>query len=409
MRNLSRVHTLIVALITAAGLLAGTAGPALADPPSGTSPRATDAVSVGDDTTQYLLDQLSYDYDAAHLGSDPLLYSWDAFNPVTGAIGDEITTKADCPALTRPNGSAPGIGALDANAAVPGSPGNYCIDFARSSAARNTSDPPYAPGGVAFVALAGDAVTWASRDAASGGTDAPQSLTTAQLVKIFECADTNWDQVGGKNAPIEAFLPQISSGTRQFFLTALGGGVTPITPGSCVSDAGNTLEENEGVDPVLDSPEAIFPYSVGEFIAQAYNSQPCPSDARSNCTSPGPCITDSGTVNRFGCDVTGFLQLDEVDGSNPATPWPLKAGSKNVVINTSFDLSFQRTLYDVVRYDPNTADHIPGPEPGTPGGINLEQFLGASGWACTSTTARKDIEDYGFLATWRLSTCGTTS
>jgi ABC-type phosphate transport system substrate-binding protein len=408
-RNLSRVRTLTVALITVAGLLAGTAGPALADPPSGTSPRATDAVGVGDDTTQYLLDQLSYDYDAMHPGSDPLLYSWDAFNPVTGAVGDEITTKADCPALARPNGSAPGIAALAANVTVPASPGNYCVDFARSSAARTVSDPPYAPGGVAFVALAGDAVTWASRDAASGGTDAPASLTAAQLAKIFECTDTNLDQVGGKNAPIEAFLPQVYSGTRQFFLTALGSGGTPITPGSCVSDAGNTLEENEGIDPVLDSPEVIFPYSVGDFIAQAYSSQPCPGDARMDCTSPGPCISSSGTVNRYGCDVTGVLQLNEIGGSNPTTPWPLTAGSKNVAINPSFNLTFQGTLYDVVRYDPHTTDHIPGPEPGAPGGINLEQFFGAGGWACTGTTAHKDIENYGFLPTWKLSTCGTTS
>jgi hypothetical protein len=67
------------------------------------------------------------------------------------------------------------------------------------------------------------------------------------------------------------------------------------------------------------------------------------------------------------------------------------------------------TVYDVVRYDANTTDHIPGSESGAPGGINLEQFLGASGWACTNSTARTDIKAYGFLSAWKLSTCGATN
>jgi hypothetical protein len=58
-----------------------------------------------------------------------------------------------------------------------------------------------------------------------------------------------------------------------------------------------------------------------------------------------------------------------------------------------------------VRYDPNTADHIPGGEAGSPGGINLEQFFGASGYAC-SKAEETTIKDYGFLPKWKLSTCG---
>src|SRR5215813_8711099 len=97
----------------------------------------------------------------------------------------------------------------------------------------------------------GDAITWATQTV----TAAPKTLTPAQLSAIFTCADTNWSQVGGKNAPIKAFLPQAGSGTLSFWETALG-----ITPGPCVSDAGNTLEENEGVNPVLNNPGTIFIY-----------------------------------------------------------------------------------------------------------------------------------------------------
>ncbi len=100
---------------------------------------------------------------------------------------------------------------------------------------RGSSDPPYAPGGVAFTALAGDAVDWATPST----TDAPKTLTPAQLNAIYTCTDTNWNQVGGKNAPIQPFLPQSGAGTLTFWLAAIG--VT--TPGPCVSNDNNTLEQ----------------------------------------------------------------------------------------------------------------------------------------------------------------------
>jgi ABC-type phosphate transport system substrate-binding protein len=410
MRLLSKF---LAGAVATATLVTLTAGSALADPPSGTVPRATDAVGVGANTTEYLFDQLSNEYNGGHKGGDPLLYSWDATNPTTGAIGDQIVTKAGCASIARPDGTGQGKSALEANARPSGNTTNYCIDFARASSGRTSSDPPYAAGGIAFVALAGDAVTWAARNAASGGTDAPANLSVKQLTEIFECTVTNWKQVGGKSAPIEAYLPQTSSGTRSFWLLALGGGTTPITPGSCVSDLpteadpDGTLEENEGNNTVFDSPEAIFIYSVGDYIAQAYHSATCSNNPDCGFPSAPECTPAKGQ-NEFGCNLTGYLGLGEIAKTDPATPWPLTSTSKDVHINSKFDIAFQRSLYDVVRYDPNTTDHIPGSESGAIGGINLEQFFGASGYVCTNKTAQAEIRDYGFLAKWSLSTCGTT-
>lgn len=115
------------------------------------------------------------------------------------------------------------------------------------------------------------------------------------------------------------------------------------------------------------------------------------------------------------------MQLGDVNGSNPVAGGPPTRvpGTPAVkcpkcVINQKFPIAFQRTLYDVVRYDASTTDHIPGPEAGAPGGINLEQFFSAAnasvpGWACTSATAATDIKNYGFLPVWKLSTCGAVS
>jgi ABC-type phosphate transport system substrate-binding protein len=392
MRMLSKI---LAGSAAAAAMVAIVAGPALADPPSGVTPRANDVVGVGSDTTQFILDQLSTDYNAAHSGAKRLLYSWDAVPQ-----GQTITVKAggvnnDC-TIVRPTGSSAGIAALEANATVSGGTG-FCIDFARSSRARSTSDPACASGGICFVALGGDAVTWADRSAASGGTNAPATLTLSQLKKIYLCQVSNWSQVGGASAPIHAFLPQTSSGTRAFFLTALGGG-TPITPGSCVSTDNNTLIENEGVAPVLNDPDAVFPYSVGDFIAQVYHSAQC---STSNCNYPNaPTCTPATGQNLFGCDLHGVLTVNPIGSSKPTSPWPLPAppcgGSGQPtcpVINKFFNASFQRVIYDVVRFDGSTPDHIPA---------YLEKFFAAStattkGWVCNSTKAKADLKNYGFL------------
>jgi hypothetical protein len=91
----------------------------------------------------------------------------------------------------------------------------------------------------------------------------------------------------------------------------------------------------------------------------------------------------------------------EISGVSPTT-----GGGAHTAINRLFPSSFVADLYVVVPYDPHTFDHIPGPEPGAPGGVNLESIFGASGWVCTSATARHDVQAYGFVP---LPACGSTS
>jgi ABC-type phosphate transport system substrate-binding protein len=286
---------------------------------------------------------------------------------------------------------------------------DYCIDFAGASMPRDSADPACETGGDCFVSLGLDAVTYATRDAASGGTDAPDNLTSAQLAKIYECKDTNWKQVGGPNAQIEAYLPYTGDGTRDYFLVALGGGQEAITPGSCVSDLatpsnpGGTLASNEGINPALDSPEAIAPYSVAAYIAQGYHSAAC---TKADCAEVGPTTLPckpTGSENRFSCAENGVLGLNEINGIAPAKPWPLPAPPASPVINTKFPRPFQYVVSDVVRYDGDTADRIPpGLEP-----MFAAKTASSPGFACTSAKARKDIEDYGFLPSFpRLGACG---
>jgi ABC-type phosphate transport system substrate-binding protein len=379
MRTLTRV---IVGVATAAAAVTMAVAPAMADPNPGTVPKPNNIVGVGSDTIQNVMDQFSHDYNATHTANK--LYSWDATNPKTGAVGDSIVTKSGCAAIPRPDGSSAGITALTTeNAKTSGDP---CMDFARSSRDRTATDPPYASGGIAFVDLAGDAVTWA----ANSTTNAPANLTTAQLVKIYECTDTNWSQVGGKSGTIKAFLPQSGSGTRAFFLTALGGGVTPITPGPCVSSPA-TLEENEGVNPLLAGPDTIFPFSIGKWIAEADHSATCFNKA---CTanSAGKVCTPKSGQNLYGCNTHGTMVLEKLNGKAPTT-----GSGTSQKINSGFSAAFIRTLFEVVPYTASTTDHI---------STKLEPFFGHKGWVCANGTAKTDLLDYGFIV--HTATCGNT-
>ena len=364
------------------------------------APPENAATGLGAQTQQSLVDQFSGDYNTT-LSSSTLshLYNWDAINPETGVGGDTITVKQNCTAFPRPNGSSAGIKQLATFATTSDNHSIYCDNFANSSRPRGSTDPALAPGGVAFVALAGDAVTWS---APAVNTAAPASLTPQQLNEIFTCSVSTWNQVGGSSSQaIAPFLPQSGSGTLTFFLAAIG--VT--TPGPCVSTGNptNTLEENEGDNSVLNNPGAIFIYSVGDWIAQKFHSPAC---THAGCTGTIPPCSPQKGKNEFGCNVDGAgttqgaEKLGQINGTKPTTG--SGAGTK---INPAFDATFDRTLYEVVPYDANTSDHIPG---GTNpvGGVNLEKIFGATGWACTNGTAKLDIKNYGFEP---IGSCGSTS
>jgi phosphate transport system substrate-binding protein len=400
-----RKTTASIAVTAAAALAAGlaptlVASTALADPINSTgktvTPQSYDVVGVGSNTDEYLFDQLSLDYNATvktHNANHPYFYSWDATPPSNpnDAATTYITPKAGCSSTTvRPNGSGAGLTALDENT-FDGKTGHYCIDYARTSSGRSSKAPKEGPGGVIYVPAAEDAVTWAVRDtgAAKGQpeTYAPKSLTLAQLTGIFDCKYTNWDQVGGKAGKIDVYIPQSNSGTLSFWLKALG----LSAAGSCAADtykSGKTtvlIEENQGESAVFDSPNAVFIYSVADWIAQKYHS-----------AAAGKKPTSS--QNRFGIDDVGYLGVQDVKAGS--TVYSPVTTAKVPTINASFKATtLTRIIYDILRWTDETPDHILA---------RLEPFFAAKtakvkGYVCANPTATKAIEDYGFLTT---SQCG---
>jgi ABC-type phosphate transport system substrate-binding protein len=379
MRKLIQIAASTAVVVSTTVLAMGGIGTALADPPGGVTPKETDVVGVGSDTTEYLADQLAFDYNKSH-STGPKLYSWDATNPQTGAIGDSITTKAGCTAIPRPDGGSAGIMALEANAKTADGK-HFCIDYVNNTRPRASTDPAKAPGGIVFVTIGKDAISYAT----NATTNAPGNLTTAQLNAIYTCTATTWTAVGGSSsATIQAFLPQSGSGLRSAFLKDIG----VSTPGACTN---SSVQQNEGVDPQFASnPNAIVPYSVGKYIAQVFHSAKC---LNASCTG-SPACKPTKAQNRFGCDAHGNFVLHQINGSKPTV-----GTGTNTLINPKYTPKFLLALSVVVRWA-NTPDNIPK---------YLDRFFGSAsrhGWICSSTTAAQDIHNYGDLTT---PFCGTGS
>ncbi|BAJ26879.1 MULTISPECIES: substrate-binding domain-containing protein [Kitasatospora] len=340
MRHTAAKAFAALAMTTAA--LATVSVPAMADPT--VTPAAQDIVGAGSDTTQALLNQLSSDYNATIPATTPHLYSWDA----TGS--SSITPKTGASTILRPNGSGAGISALNANTSA-------TLDFARSSRPRSASDPST----ILFVAFAKDAVTWS---APSGGL-APANLTTQDLNDIYSCkvGKTDWSNFGGSAGTIKPYLPQLSSGTRSFFLGAIGN----PTLGSCVQTY--TPEENEGTDAALQTADVIFPYSAGHWVGQA-----------------------NGHVT--ATDNKGNLTLRSINGVAPLTT----AGALNAAFANP---TYGRVLNNVVRAAEWNAS------PATTQSTALRAIFGPTGYIC-STPGKAAIANYGYL-TLPAAACGLTS
>jgi ABC-type phosphate transport system substrate-binding protein len=375
------VSKLLGAATVAVAITAMAATPALADPPSGVTPKPSDVVGVGSDTTEFLFDQLSHDYNATH--SSGKLYSWDALNPSNGAMGDPIQLKSgssNC-LIPRPDGSSAGIAALENTKTTTG--GHPCIDYARSSRPRASTDPTT----ISFINVAGDAETYWTQPV----SNAPKNLTTADLTGIYNCTITKWNQIpgnsGGSSATISVFLPQNGSGTRAFWLSAIG----LTAPGPCVSTSAtragaagandNTLQENQGDAPSLNTNKAnvIVGGSIGKWIAEKFHSASCGTVAQ--CFAHPTNCTPTGSQNLFGCNTHGTMVLNDINGTAPTT-----GTGQKTKINPGFTPTFTRLLFAVVNSPEGT---IP---------TNLKGYFGPTGFTCNSSTATTDLRNYGFLS-----------
>ncbi|MFJ6652769.1 substrate-binding domain-containing protein [Microbacterium sp. NPDC091313] len=220
---------------------------------------------VGSDTLQDSMNALSNGTNVSGsfvriLANGKSVGNFDAFGSAA------IQTKENGVYFARPNGSGSGRDALRAsvsganwsvtNNATPARVIAGQVDIARSSSGAGTNAS--SDGRLLYVPYARDAVGYAYK----GGTAAWANLTKAQLKAIYDGTLTSIDGVA-----VTPRLPQAGSGTRTFFLNALGySGSAPTAP--AVNDTGNTTPEN---DATVLGDNQIIPFSVANWVAQANN------------------------------------------------------------------------------------------------------------------------------------------
>lgn len=244
------VRRLFAGVSTAAVVAASLslAAPASADPAAGYAPTAADVIGVGSDTSEFALAYLA-DGNAGVPGwnaTNPAnrLVSWNATAPAGGTATINLPSNN---AATRPNGSGAGKKTLY------GAGNNTDIDFARSSAALDATEKQ---AGLQAFPFAKDSLALATAKT----SNAPASISAADMVRIYSGTVTNWSQLGGSPGVIEPKIPQSGSGTRSFFLAQL----QAANNGTAVTLAGTVAEVQEH-DPsqIKDNPNAVAPFSLG--------------------------------------------------------------------------------------------------------------------------------------------------
>lgn len=249
MKRRTMASTVALAMTASAATLIATPALAVAGSPYDTydgtaaaSSSPSDAVvGVGSDTTQIVVHDLAEAYNANHATGKLSSFSADG-SPTS--IFLRTTSSA---AITRPNGSGPGKATLF-------SPSNSEVDFARSSSTLSTDE---ANANLQQAAFAIDGL----KMAVASTSNAPASLTPAQIVGIYTGTFTKWTDVGGTSTEtIHPLIPQSGSGTGKFFAAKLkeaNGGTTVTINNAVVSPA----QEH---DPSLiqGNPNAIAPFST---------------------------------------------------------------------------------------------------------------------------------------------------
>ncbi|GAA1915766.1 Ig-like domain repeat protein [Nocardioides hwasunensis] len=227
------------------------AAPAQADPAF--VPDADDIVGVGSDTTMFAVSYLADGHAgvAGYNAANPAqrLVSFDA--RTFDAAGNQtnsanVTLRAGSAAIIRPNGSGGGKSLLYGQA------NNADVSFARSSSGNNANETA---ANLQAFPFAKDTLAVATAPT----SNAPATLTPAQIVGIYEGSITNWSQVGGASGVIKPLTPQTSSGTGDFFkkeLDKIKG--STLTYGPSV-----TFVQEHDDAPVKSDPNAIAPFSVG--------------------------------------------------------------------------------------------------------------------------------------------------
>ena len=352
------------AVTTAAVALCGlSAAPAFADPASYKT-----LSGVGSDTIQDVMNGM---------GSQiPVIGSYDAVDPVSGAQHGMITTTSGGPSFVRPNGSGEGVNALSDS--IEGGTHTWNsvpiagqIDFARASKFQGSTGTD-----LTYIPFALDAVSYA----VNSGSDFPRNIplgsaadatTRMSLYNIYHCFRTSYANANQDSVAIHPLVPQSGSGTAKFWASTLGFSDTSLP--TCVKRVNTdatpvTLEEHNGTS--IDDAGDIVPFSIAQYIAQGNHAS---------------------IAQAFGVSVLerrGNVALGSI-GGQPA----VRESGTLTVMNPNFPVT--RSVFNVV----SSARAIGA----SPDATIVSTFVGATSAVCSQGAL---IQAFGFSS---IANCGDTT
>ena len=222
---------------------AGAAHAAVTVDPDDTTftPTTSDIIGVGSDTSQNALFRLAGAYNATSPAPANKLATFAATS-----AGEIVLPSAT---ITRPNGSGAG------KALLYGAGNNTDVDFARSSSALNSNE---VAANLQAFPFALDTLKLAVSNQVP--SNAPTTITPAQMVQVYDGTVTDWSAIGGTAGTIKPLIPQSGSGTRSFFISQLtsANGGNPVTLAASVSE----VQEHDPA-PIQGDANAVAPFSEG--------------------------------------------------------------------------------------------------------------------------------------------------
>ena len=284
-----RTSAVAIAAIATAALAAIPAG---ADPVG--APTYREIVVVGSDTTQTVMNGLS---DAITINGVKVMGSYDARGSATITTKDPASHPVSC-TINRPGSSGAGVTALiTANES-----GSGCVQVARSSSNTAANNPGR---NLTYVPFAVDAMTYAVRS----DSTVSKKLTTAQLKSIYNCT------APGVGTNFKPLLPQFGSGSRDFFLKALGLPNTAdfTTQFPCVKDTdanGQPIQEHVGT--YLTDTKHLLAYSIAVYSSQVYGQAPAAQGKAVLASLNGVAPTILNTSSSFKRDVYNVVSTPKL-------------------------------------------------------------------------------------------------
>ena len=379
-----------LAAVAASGLALTVLAPATADTvPAGPDyVLGTTVIGVGSDTIQWVDDALSANYNTFNAAQAVKTPFWANFDACVGKDVGGTGVNPDgsgFPCGADNTGTKAGVkrdeGIVDpaaAGGALPSGSGDgrtllrtptdklfNDVAYGRSSGPINTTD--LAAGEIALP-FAVDKIVVVTHP----GGPAPASLTGPQVLKIYNGTYTNWNQVGGKNAAIHAYMPKAGSSTLnafQSFLAALDG-----------------VNEAPGTD---NDPAS---HSAASQIWQGQAGAPAITNANWNTGSPTAVPPTAANVEEHDPSVV-IKDANAIEPFSYGRAQLANGAAQTVRIEGGW--SADRELYHVVRGQAiagaASTPFIYGADAGV-----LEALFSNTGYVCTNATAKADIAAAGF-------------